>query len=95
MICNGLSSFLHYLDDLFFCSPQDSTRCQEALRIAVPLCSQLGLPVAPHKVEGPCSVLTFLGFEIDSCKQEYDYQKRNLYAYQITNRGMVSETQCH
>ena len=60
MICNGLSSFLHYLDDFFFCAPKVSTRCQDALGIAVPLCLQLGLPVAPQKVEGPCSVLTFM-----------------------------------
>ncbi len=33
---------------------------------AVPLCQRLGLPVAPDKVEGPTTTITFLGIELDS-----------------------------
>ena len=30
------------------------------------LCQKLGVPVAPSKCMGPASVLTFLGFELDT-----------------------------
>ena len=33
------------------------------------VCSRLGLPVAPSKVVGPATVLTFLGLEIDTTNQ--------------------------
>ena len=51
----------------FFCG---SEACTTALGTTVLLCGRLGLRVAPHKVEGPCTVITFLGIEIDSGKQE-------------------------
>ena len=38
--------------------------------MAVPLCELLGFPVAPHKVEGPSTSITFLGIEVDSCRFE-------------------------
>lgn len=53
----GITKFIHYLDDFFFCAPADSQACQRALDIAVPRCRELGLPVAPSKVEGPSNVM--------------------------------------
>ena len=41
MVCEGISSFIHYLDD-FFCAPALSQECHRALSIAVPLCESLG-----------------------------------------------------
>ena len=70
MACRGIQDFLHYLDDFFFCSSPASTAAEEALRIAVPLCRLLSLPVAPDKVEGPSTSIIFLGILIDSLKQE-------------------------
>ena len=63
---SGVDYSLHYLDDFFFCGPRSSTSCQEALDTAIPLCSRLGLPVAPEKIEGPTTSLTFLGIRLDS-----------------------------
>ena len=59
LCCRDVTSFLHYLDDFFFCAPP-----------AVPLCAELGLPIAPAKLEGPATVVTFLGIKIDSVTQE-------------------------
>ena len=70
LIQSGITVMLHYLDDFFFCCPNQSNACKEALDIAVPLCKSLGLPVAPHKVVGPKTVLSFLGIIIDSERQE-------------------------
>ena len=67
MLCEGVSHFLHYLDDFFFCPPQQPGR---SLRVAVSLCEYLGFPVAPEKVVGPATTLVFLGIELDSDKME-------------------------
>ena len=37
MACEGISSFIHYLDDFLFCAPALSQECHCALVIAVPL----------------------------------------------------------
>ena len=68
MLCRGISVLLHYLDDFFFCSPPDSAAAAEALKIAVPLCSELGLPTVPDKLVGPATCIPFLGIEIDSVR---------------------------
>ena len=65
MMCEGVSHFLHYLDD-FFCPPCQAQDCGQSLAVAVRLCQDLGFPVAPDKVVGPSSTLTFLGIELDS-----------------------------
>ena len=72
-LCSALASIshvLHYLDDFFFCAPASSPACSIALQTAIPLCHDLGFPVAPNKVEGPATSLVFLGIEIDSAKME-------------------------
>lgn len=68
--CHGVRNFVHYLDDFFFCGPPASQECAGALEIAVSVCQRLGLPVAPEKVEGPATVITFLGIEVDTMKEE-------------------------
>ena len=68
--CEGIQHQLHYLDDFFFCGPSTSTSCKDALNSGITLCNHLGLPVAPNKVEGPTTCLTFLGIQIDSEKQQ-------------------------
>ena len=50
MVCKEVWDFLHYKDDLFFCAPLVSSTAAEALRVAVPLCSELGLLVA-HPID--------------------------------------------
>ena len=70
MMCEGVSHFLHYLDDFFFCPPQQPGTCQQSLRAAVNMCEYLGFPVAPKKVVGPDTTLIFLGIELDSVKME-------------------------
>ena len=70
MVSEGVVDVIHYLDDFFFCGPARSSTWGAALDTALPLCERLGFPVAPDKVVGPATVLTFLGIEIDSWKQE-------------------------
>ena len=76
MACRGVQDFLYYLDGFFFCSSPGSAATEEALRVAIALCRELGLPVAPHKlvaphkVDGPSTAIIFLGLLINSLKQE-------------------------
>ena len=70
MSCSGIKDFIHYLDDFLFVGPPGSSDCLRALEAAIPLCESLGFPVAPHKVEGPSTSITFLGIEVDSCQFE-------------------------
>ena len=70
LLCLGVEPILHYLDDFFLCSEAHSSACKVGLDIAIATSNHLGLPVAPHKVEGPCTSFIFLGIEIDSDKLE-------------------------
>ena len=71
MYNQGIDLLLHYLDDFFFCSPASSAeRCSQVLSTATLLCHRLGMPIAPEKIEGPSTVITFLGITIDSNKME-------------------------
>ena len=62
----GLEYQIHYLDDfLFFGRPgtgEGATLLSKALRVL----ANLGVPVAPQKIEGPSTLVTFLGIIIDT-----------------------------
>ena len=66
----GVRHTIHYLDDYLFMGAPGSSECAQALQSALQICDQLGVPVAPHKVEGPDTTLTFLGIELDTVKME-------------------------
>ena len=44
--------------------PPDSDTCKRSLDLLISECHSLGVPLAPEKLEGPSSVLIFLGIEI-------------------------------
>lgn len=66
MSANGVTRHLHYLDDFLFLGPPNHDECASSLHTALQVCSQLGVPVANHKTEGPTTKLTFLGIQIDT-----------------------------
>ena len=53
----------HYLDDYFFVEPPQAPTL--ALDTAMQVLSNLGIPMAPEKVDGPATTLAFLGIELD------------------------------
>ena len=65
----GITNVVHYLDD-FLLWAEAGEDLSTPLQTAVSLCDQLGLPTAPEKVEGPTTVLTFLGIVMDTARQE-------------------------
>ena len=62
----GISSCLHYLDDFLAIGAPNSSECQQNLSVLLDTCSELGIPLAREKIEGPTSRLTFLGIELDA-----------------------------
>lgn len=56
---------IHYLDD-FLGADITFESCSEAFQIFKTTMSELGVPLAEEKTEGPTEVLTFLGLELDS-----------------------------
>ena len=62
----GASFVEHYLDDYIIVGPSDSNRCTNDLQLLEEVCSDLQVPLAEHKREGPTTRLTFLGIEIDT-----------------------------
>lgn len=57
---------LHYLDDFLFGGRRNTRECQIIMSHFHSCMSDLGVPVAREKTEGPTTVLVFLGLELDS-----------------------------
>lgn len=57
----------HYLDDFIFAG-RDAHSCQELMSVFQGVCDEIGVPIAEDKSEGPTTVMTFLGFEIDTVR---------------------------
>ena len=64
----GISSILHYLDD-FLVGAKTKAQCKSFFDAILDLFSFLGVPIAIDKLEGPSTVLTYLGIEIDTSAQ--------------------------
>ena len=67
---NGIRRAIHYLDDYLFFGSPGSRECADALRLALSLCKRLGVPVSKEKIEGPATVLPFLGILLDTTAME-------------------------
>ena len=57
---------LHYLDDFLFGGRKHTRDCHAIMNHFHNCMSELGVPVASEKTEGPQTVLVFLGLELDS-----------------------------
>ena len=56
------------LDDFLILGAPGSNECAEALRITRETCTELGVPLAPDKVEGPTTQITFLSIGLNTTK---------------------------
>ena len=56
---------IHYLDDFCGCATEES-EAQDTLTTILHVFSDIGIPVANEKVEGPSSCLKFLGLVFDT-----------------------------
>ena len=62
----GIKCVVHYIDDFLFVLKPDMELAEADLKRALELCIRLGIPIAGDKTEGPCTLLTFLGIELDT-----------------------------
>ena len=60
----------YYLDDFVVLGAPGSDECPQALEKLLFTCSNLGIPLAAHKSEGPATTITFLGIVIDTLAGE-------------------------
>ncbi len=60
----------HYLDDFVTMGDPEGDECGRNADIMHGICEQLGMPVEPEKDEGPATVISFLGLELDSTAME-------------------------
>ena len=61
----AIERIIHYLDDFFLCHVSFDA-CQADMQRLISLFHHLGVPLAPDKVCGPTTCITFLGIEIDT-----------------------------
>ena len=61
---------MHYLDDYFTVRPANSPVCANNVKTIIQVASNVGIPLAPNKLEGPTTHLTFLNILIDSSCME-------------------------
>ena len=76
----GVKCCLHYLDDYFFVERPHTPA--KALAIATNTLAELGIPLAPDKVEGPTTRLSFLGIQLDTIAMTASLPKHKLQRLQ-------------
>ena len=62
----GVEEMDHYLDDFSLVGPPKSQICQRDLDTSLGVCDRVCFPVAREKTEGPATLITLLGIELDS-----------------------------
>lgn len=87
----GLSALLHYLDDFLFGGKAQSNECGELMQSFHEVCSDLGVPLADEKTEGPSSTICFLGIEFDSNKMEMRLPVKKVSDLQVKLREILSK----
>ena len=55
----------HYIDDFITLGDPDTAECAEHVRLMHIACEEVCLPVEVEKDEGPGSLITFVGIELD------------------------------
>ena len=65
---SGLREIDHYLDDFLFAGADKTSNCSKLMNTFTEVCSQLGVPIAEDKTEGPSTRITYLGVLIDTEK---------------------------
>ena len=91
MTRHGIQAALHYLDDYIFFGTPDTSECAEALKLALQLCEQLGVPVSKLKAEGPATILAFLVIVLDTVAMELRLPEER----QISNTAVENQAVLH
>ena len=86
---SGSDFIIHYLDD--FCGGAQSHDCAKTLLDSIlSFFQQLGVPVAPDKVEGPATCLKFLGLVVDTVEMEVRIPEEKLKVMQSQVENLLN-----
>ncbi len=85
---------LHYLDDYFTLGPPASPVCAQLLHAIQNAANDIGIPLAPEKIEGPSTCLIFLGTELDSDQMTARLPANKLSELLILIQSWVSKKHC-
>ncbi|KAM3934865.1 uncharacterized protein RB166_002260 [Leptodactylus fuscus] len=83
-------SIIHYLDDFLFVAPAGDSLCQRLLDSFRSLMSRFGVPLSQEKTEGPTTVLSFLGIELDSVHMLFRLPRDKLDRLSSLLQGFLS-----
>jgi hypothetical protein len=61
-----VSTMAHLLDDFLMAGPNGQDACHILVEIFENSCKELGVPIAEEKSVNPTTIMTYLGFEIDT-----------------------------
>ncbi|XP_052214344.1 uncharacterized protein LOC127833226 [Dreissena polymorpha] len=90
----GSTYLIHYLDDFLGGGKRNSGECRHLMEIFSGCMQKLGVPIAAEKTEGPVTVLTFLGLELDSDKMEIRLPLHKVQEVLILLNNMLQKTRC-
>ena len=85
---------IHYIDDFFGICLGTKISADKTLRRALFILKYLGVPVAPEKVEGPATILSFLGITIDLVLQQIRLDDTKLAAIKDLIGSWLRRTHC-
>lgn len=76
----NIRNVVKVLDDFLFVA-QTFSECQYMLSTFIAVCSDIGIPIAPHKTISPTTHLTFLGIALDTVAMEARLPQDKLSSY--------------
>ena len=74
----GIKDLFHYIDDFITVGGPGSSECASNVQIMKRTCSDTGTPIELDKCEGPATLISFLGLELDSEAQEVRLPREKL-----------------
>ena len=89
-----IHDLMHYLDDYFTVGPANSSLCANNVFTVVRVASDLGIPLAPDKLEGPTTSLVFLGITIDTIRMETSLPADKLCGLLVDLQSLSSRKKC-
>ena len=89
----GIPFIIHYLDDFFICN-NTFNQCHNDMLTMQDAFSELGVPLAPDKIVGPSTKLTYLGIEIDSVAMTIRLPEDKYTALHHQLHSWVSRKKC-
>ena len=89
-----IHDLMHYLDDYFTVGPANSSLCANNVFTIVRVASDLGIPLAPDKLEGPTTSLVFLGITIDTIRMETSLPADKLCGLLVELQSLSSRKKC-